>query len=147
MFLTIGVCDSYVAYFIGELNVPDDLCIWWFYWYYQKTIIHTYRQEHSTFSQKLSIKQSYTQIVKNIQRFSEIINRTIIYTNRQAHSTLHWNYQHNYHTHQSSRTFNTSQKLSIKSSYTQTVKKIGVYDSWIDHFWEELNVLDNWCVW
>jgi hypothetical protein len=74
------------------------------------------------------------------------------YTNRQEYSTLFWNYQHNYHIHKSSRTFNFSQKFSIKLSYTQIISEkswmfltICVYDSSVDIFREKLNVLDD-CV-
>ena len=71
------------------------------------TIIYANRQKHSTLlinyqlnyhihkSSRtfnsfliLSIELSYTQIVNNIQPFSEMINRTIKYTNRQDHSFL-----------------------------------------------------------
>jgi hypothetical protein len=53
MSLTICVYDSSIDNIRKKLNVLDNLCI------------------------------SYTQIVKNIQLFSDIINRTIMYTNRQ----------------------------------------------------------------
>jgi hypothetical protein len=75
---------------------------------------------------------SYTQIVRNIQLFSDTINRNIIYTKCQEHSPLLTICQHNYHIHKSSRTFNFSQNLSTELSYTQ-----------IDNVWKELNFLDD----
>jgi hypothetical protein len=97
--------------------------------YINRTIIYNNRQEHSSllwnyqqtsnihiwielsykqinYYLKFSTELSYTQFVKNIQLFSEIINKPKIYTYRQEHSTLLINYQQNYHIHKSSRTFN-----------------------------------------
>jgi hypothetical protein len=68
MFLTIYVYDSSVDYFWEELNVFDDLCI-------QNYRIHKSWRTFKSFK-KLSTLLSCTQIVKNIQLFSENINRT-----------------------------------------------------------------------
>jgi hypothetical protein len=70
---------------------------------------------------------SYTQIVENIQPFSDIINITIIYTNRQDRSSLHINCQYKYHVHKSSRT-------------------VKCFHSYVDNVREELNVLDDLCI-
>ena len=83
-------------------------------------------------SLKLSIELSYTQIVRIVHLFSQIINRTIIYTIRQKHSTFLRNYQHNYHIHKSSRTLKSSKKLSIELSYTLIVRIVHLFSEIIN---------------
>jgi hypothetical protein len=78
-------------------------------------------------SHKLSTELPYTQIIKNIQLFSEMINTTIIYTNRINHSTLLRNCQQNNHIHKLSKTFNSYLKLSTELSYTQFIKNIQLF--------------------
>jgi hypothetical protein len=56
---------------------------------------------------------TYSQIVKIIQLFSDIMNRTIIYTNLQEHSTLLWCHKYKYHIHKWSRSFISFVKLTI----------------------------------
>jgi hypothetical protein len=70
MFLTIGVYDSYIYNIREELNDPDDLFHSKYNYCIQKSSKTFY------FSLKLSTELSYTQIVKIIQLFSDIINIT-----------------------------------------------------------------------
>jgi hypothetical protein len=149
MFLTICVYDSSIDNLREKLNALDDCGV------YDSSVDKFWE------SMIFSIDLLYSQIVKNIQPFSEIINRNMIFTNRQEHSTLLRNDQHNYHIHKSSRSFNSSLILSTEPSYTQIVKiihllymifllivsekswmflKFCVYDSSIDVFREELNL-------
>jgi hypothetical protein len=116
----------------------------------------------------------YDSSVDNIREelnvhFPEIVNRIIIYTNRQEHSTLSWYSKYYYHIRKSSKTFNSSLKLSTELSYTQINKSIQlfsdiinktlvsenswrflticVYDSSVDNLWEELNDFDDLRIW
>jgi hypothetical protein len=117
MFLTICICDSSIYNIKEELNILNYLFI---FRNYQQNY-HIYKSS-KTFnsSQKLSTELLYTQIVKNIQLFSNIINRTIIYTNRQL--------------------------LTI-SEKNWMFLTMCVYYSSIYSIREELNVLDNWGIW
>jgi hypothetical protein len=77
MILTIWVHDSNVDNFLKELNVLDDLTLLRNYQHY-----YHIQKSSRTFKAflKLSTELSYTQIVKNIDLFSDIINKIIIYT-------------------------------------------------------------------
>jgi hypothetical protein len=120
MCLMICVYDSSVDYFWEELNVLDDLCIWWFYCLLRNYQHYYHIQKSSrTFNAflKLSTKLSYTQIVKNIQLFS-----------------CFWRFAH---------TIDIS-RVSDKSWMFLT---ICLYDGSIDNIREQLKVLDDLCIW
>jgi hypothetical protein len=142
MFLTICVYDSSIDNLREKLNALDDCGV------YDSSVDKFWE------SMIFSIDLLYSQIVKNIQPFSEIINRNMIFTNRQEHSTLLRNDQHNYHIHKSSRSFNSRKVecswrfvymivLLITSEKRWMILTICVFDSSIDNFKEDLNVHDD----
>jgi hypothetical protein len=134
------------------LNVSDDLCIWC-------EFMSVYVYEKSLMVLTICV---YDSSVDNVWEQLKVLDH-IIYTNLQEHSTLIWRYQQNYHIHNSSRTFNSSQKISTELSYKQIVRNIQllsdtlditswrflticVYDSSVDNFREKLNFFDDLCI-